>query len=201
MMIRQLIISVSLHSSSFWHSSWWCRSSWWTCLSVWLSGTSLKCNQTLFYRDLQCKWGQINISLNSFWLLCNLLLTYLSNKVNNNFVINSRYLLLTCAAYHLHSQKILLCCIFVRSSTNYSQVQLHTSIESKLPGFFLRRVDKNYITIYPNRCSSSFRKAWDQVSHVLVCLICCYNNKQQRVYVIITKKCCFDSQLFGNSIL
>lgn len=36
----------------------------------------------------------------------------------------------------------------------WPQIDLHTALEDKLPYWFMKRVDKNSITIYPNhRCS------------------------------------------------
>lgn len=32
------------------------------------------------------------------------------------------------------------------------QIDLHTALEEKLPYWFLKRVDKPSITIYPNKC-------------------------------------------------
>ncbi|CAK8679344.1 unnamed protein product [Clavelina lepadiformis] len=43
------------------------------------------------------------------------------------------------------------------------QVQLHTSIESKLPAAFLERVDKNSVTFYPNRRCYMMQRVWNEV--------------------------------------
>jgi len=44
------------------------------------------------------------------------------------------------------------------------QVHLHTSIESRLPTVFLKRVDKLSVTLYPNRCGGWGKRAWSSVS-------------------------------------
>ena len=44
------------------------------------------------------------------------------------------------------------------------QVHLHTSIESRLPTVFLKRVDKLSVTLYPNRCGGGGKRAWSSVS-------------------------------------
>ncbi|XP_074477546.1 transient receptor potential cation channel subfamily A member 1b [Sebastes fasciatus] len=36
------------------------------------------------------------------------------------------------------------------------QIELHTALEDKLPYWFMKRVDKPTLTIYPNRCSRNF---------------------------------------------
>lgn len=38
-----------------------------------------------------------------------------------------------------------------------SQINLHTTLEEKLPYWFMKRVDKRSLTIYPNRKCAKFR--------------------------------------------
>uniref|UniRef100_A0A8C4GDH1 Transient receptor potential cation channel, subfamily A, member 1b n=1 Tax=Dicentrarchus labrax TaxID=13489 RepID=A0A8C4GDH1_DICLA len=50
------------------------------------------------------------------------------------------------------------------------QIELHTALEDKLPYWFVKRVDKNSITVYPNRKCSKVSSIFKILYNILICL-------------------------------
>lgn len=69
----------------------------------------------------------------------------------------------------------------------WPQIELHTALEDKLPYWFVNRVDKNSITVYPNRkCSKVCSTLTNQIPYnISICL----RRLRQVPFLILTTFC------------